>query len=235
MKDIDLRDYRDEQAEYGREYTKLGLKVSGIIIFFCIALFLGSMCMRRIIFLHGAFYPDNRQYFFAFFAGLAMAIGLIVLFEKRIVLKHTPEKYKKYVSAQIDWDAQNYNKFRKVISKITAVILILFSLCLAFAGTSDVGLYDDHFTEVFTSFDVESYDYNDVEIYSVQGYYISDYEYYKYDELNYAFKYGGGSVYFFDKTEPNGKLDEFIKNIVADYDKEIIEIVDDSFLYNGEI
>lgn len=226
MKDIDITLFADEDEEYGKENAKKSLKVYFAMLFICVSVFLVLVCITKMVILRGAYIPENSQYFFALAAGFVLSLGLYGVFGKKIILKYTDDKYKEFASVSFDYTSRNYNKFWKIISKIGAVLMCVFSLVLGLLSMNDIGFYNDCFKESFALVDNNVYSYEDVNIYIVEGNYVNG-TYTEYEGNNYVFEYGD-NVYYFTKFQDGSRQDEFINDIAQRYNKQIIHCSDDS-------
>ena len=238
MKQIDLidfnleEDFEIEHSEHGKEHTLLTIKVISVISFVCIAVFLSGVCLIKIFALSGARLTSNTNYIFALFGGILFAGGLFSLCAKRIILNHTEDKYKKYASLRFDIDFKHYSKFGNRLRKFFAVVCLLAALFFGGLSSIDYGVYDDHFTSVFAVFDIEEFQYDDVEFYQILGYY-SDGEYLEYEKINYVLIYGDDGITYLDDFEKDSEQDQYIRRLAFENNKQIIVCKDDAKLINS--
>lgn len=234
MKDIDISDFTDESIEYGKKYSLIALTISVSIYVISIFVAMLAAWLVRVVCLKGAFIIDNKPNLtLSFISGLAAGTGIMFLFEKKILLKFTNNRYKDYVSARHDWDMKNYNKFWKFLSKITGVIIVFGAVIFGLVSLNLVGLYDDCVKHSTLMTATETIPYENVEFYKIMGHYDLDEEVYlQYDKNVYALVFNECDIILTDECDNESDADKKIKSIAKKYNKEIKAIRSDDELYD---
>lgn len=212
-----------------------------VILFLCSAVVSALIiwAIRSAVFA-GAFVPQGRliilgsveipfsleQLLGGAFASVILSVFMHNLFGKKLFKMIFPNDEKLHSRFNAETDiSKGKTTFQKIFSVVWDIVLVL--VCVAvfiFAGTSDIGFYDDYAKYVGSGEPLlVSVKYDDAVLYTVDGEYDDDDNFKKY-ENGYAISDKSGNYYLIGDTQVGGKTDTRMKKIAKDYNKKFVHI-----------
>jgi hypothetical protein len=233
---VDLNATEKKSFEKGFSKSNFMVKVIIVVVTAIVSAIL-IFAVKSIVFA-GAYVPVAHIGNIPIYSSVAEWIGAaillsganFILFGKKLFVKlngndeRSSQRYDKEYSKE-------YPKKKKT-KIITAVMCLLLGAVAILIGSFDnIGFYDDYvkFSDD-VSFSLCQVSYDDLTIYKELGYY-DDEEYYTYDNA-YLFSDNNGHLYDLEEVNPDGETQEYIDNIIKNYNKEVIEIESSEDLYN---
>jgi hypothetical protein len=235
-------DIVDEKEKYDKEFSKQVRRSNGVLCLIAIAVSIVVVFVGRQALFGGALIPNNVFTLFGHDFSLASDVigGIIVssvllsyvfidLFGKKMFVRMSKDNSARASQKYdvIDIEENKGKKPKKILKRIGAIASIFAAICvMLFVICDNIGLYDTYAKYLSeNTFVFCKVDYENIKIYSAQGYYNGDSDdedaYVEYEYVGYIFADDKGNYYDAEEISPNSKAYAKINQIIDDYNIEV--------------
>lgn len=227
------RDSISDKSKFNKKYTKYkALAYTTLTAASFVFIYAAVFLVRSIVFSGAQLVYDELHVFgmslkdslvFPILPSITLSVFLTIIFGKKATVAYTPVKEKERVRQRYYSEASG-NRLHKKISKILGCVIAGSITIFGYtAAVSGAAFYDDYI-KISDGLLLETkISYSDMLIYNVKGFYDENEDFFEYDNKMIAVSNGSEYYVIGEVTELNN-TDKKIREIVDEYNKEIMEV-----------